>query len=275
VNRNQLHTLPVRWPDLETQRTIAAVLSYIDDLIENNRQRIRVLEEMAGRIYYEWFVHLHFPGHESASIDSSHLSPMPEGWKVWPLVEISEITMGQSPPSQFYNENGIGTPFHQGVTDFGAHFPTDRKFCTIKGRRAKAGDILISVRAPVGRINVALHDLVIGRGLAAVRSRTGHQAFLFRALRNSVFAEEDSMGGGTIFKAIGKSELEQVGVMTPPVAIADAAEQVFAQNLEMIRALTLQERCLVDLRDFLLPRLLSGQVDVSALDLDAAVEVTA
>jgi type I restriction enzyme S subunit len=267
-NLGQLRQLRVRVPKLASQQRIAAILGALDDLIENNRRRIQILEEMAKAIYREWFVHFRLPGSDTSAL-------MPGGWKVRPLVEVAEVTMGQSPPSQFYNEDGIGTPFHQGVTDFGTNFPINRKFCTIEGRKAKADDILVSVRAPVGRINVALHDLVIGRGLAAVRSRTGHQAFLLRVLRDSVFAEEDSMGGGTIFKAIGKSELEQADMMMPPATIADSAEQVFAQNLKMVKALTLQERCLASLRDVLLPRLLSGQVDVSDLDLDAVVEATA
>src|SRR3546814_9473871 len=88
----------------------------------------------------------------------------------------------QSPKSEFYNTDGVGTPFHQGVTDFGSHFPTHRKFCSVDGRSAVEGDILVSVRAPVGRLNLADTTLVIGRGIAAIRSRSGHQNLLFEKL---------------------------------------------------------------------------------------------
>src|SRR3546814_3489964 len=106
------------------------------------------------------------------------------------------------------------TAYEMGISDwssdvcssdlFGAHFPTHRKFCTVDGRAAVEGDILVSVRAPVGRLNLADTTLVIGRGIAAIRSRSGHQNLLFEKLKE-VFAEEDSMGGGTIFKADRKS----------------------------------------------------------------------
>src|SRR3546814_8999475 len=104
----------------------------------------------------------------SSDVCSSDL----EGWEAVPLVDVALITMGQSPKSEFYNTDGVGTPFHQGVTDFGSHFPTHRKFCTVDGRSAVEGDILVSVRAPVGRLNLADTTLVIGRGIAAIRSRS-------------------------------------------------------------------------------------------------------
>ena len=146
---------PILLPPLPTQRKIAAVLSAYDDLIENNTHRIEILEEMAQAIYREWFVEFRFPGHEDVPMVDSELGLIPHGWDVKQLGEMCHVIMGLSPKSEFYNETGDGLPFHQGVTDFGERFPTDRVYCTIQKRIAEIDDILFSVRAPVGRINIA------------------------------------------------------------------------------------------------------------------------
>lgn len=175
--------------------------------------------------------------------------------------------MGQSPKSEFYNSDGIGLPFHQGVTNFGVRYPEHKNWCTDENRIAEEGDILLSVRAPVGRINVAPERLVIGRGLAALRSRRGTQVHLFESLRE-VFSEEDSMGGGTIFKAVTKSDLERISLVRPPVGIVESFEGTVGPMFELVRNLTFQGRVLRQARDLLLPRLISGDLDVSELDLD-------
>ena len=97
------------------RRSIAATLSAYDDLIENNSRRIKLLEEMAQRIYREWFIDFHYPGHGDIALVDSELGPMPEGWSVAALSALATITMGQSPPSSAYNRDGVGLPFHQGV----------------------------------------------------------------------------------------------------------------------------------------------------------------
>ncbi len=272
------HTAPerikavrVRIPDTSVQRRVASILDAIDDLIENNWARVEVLEGMAGTIYREWFVRFRYPGHEDVPVAHPPLGTIPDGWAVVPLVEVAELTMGQSPRSDFYNTQGLGKPFHQGVTDFGAHIPRHRKFCTVDARLAQAGDVLVSVRAPVGRINVADTTLVIGRGLAAIRSKLGCQSLLLASLKE-VFAEEDAMGGGTIFNAIGKKELEQVQVVRPPHDLAAAANEALAPIFSLIRSLTFANRRLSSLRDDLLPKLVTGTLDVSHLDLDALTE---
>ncbi len=262
-------------PGLDIQHVVVQILGAIDDLIENNRRRIELLEQMAQAIYREWFVHFRYPGHEGAALVDSPLGPIPEGWEVKPLASVASLTMGQSPLSKHYNSEGIGRPFHQGVSDFGEHFPSNRKYCSVKGRRAMGGDVLVSVRAPVGRLNIAIDDLIIGRGLAAVRSITGCQALLFRALKDVVFAEEDAMGGGTIFKAVGKKELEQIPMICATAELKTVAEAVLVDNLALIRSLNFANRALAGIRDLLLPKLVTGQIDVSGLDLDALTESVA
>jgi len=200
LNRNHAHLLPVGVPSVATQRRIAAVLSAFDELIEINERRIEVLEDLARSLYREWFVRFRFPGHEDATFVGSARGEIPERWTVCRLDAIAAIVMGQSPRSEFYNEIGEGLPFHQGVADYGDLLPTHRKYCTLESRTADAMDLLCSVRAPVGRLNLADERLVIGRGLAAIRRVDDNQALLLEQLRYPL-GEEDSLGSGTIFKA--------------------------------------------------------------------------
>jgi len=274
-NLGQLKKINLSIPPLDVQSKIAEVLGNIDDLIKINRQRVVVLEDMARALYREWFVHFRYPGHESVPLVDSELGPIPEGWQTTALAEAAKVTMGQSPASEFYNSEGVGKPFHQGVAGFGLHFPTTRKWCSVEGRSAFDGDVLISVRAPVGRINIADTDMLIGRGLAAVRARDGRQGLLLGRLRE-VFADEDSMGNdGAIFKSLGKAEFAAVPVVVPPEDLANAANEILTDNLSMTRTLTHSSRHLAAIRDVLLPKLVTGQIDVSAIDLSTLLEESA
>ena len=111
---------------------------------------------------------------------------------------------GSVAQTDFYNDKGEGLPFHQGVTNFGRHFPTHKMFSTAE-RRWRGGRHLGSVRAPVGRINMSPSRLVIGRGLSTIRSRKGQR--ISAAPLFETFKEEDSMGNGAIFKAVSKQEV--------------------------------------------------------------------
>jgi hypothetical protein len=127
-------------PEAPARALIASALRSFDDLIENNRQRVDVLEEMARSVYREWFVRFRYPGYENVELVDSAVGPIPSGWTVAPLKDVADIVMGQSPSSEFYNDEGIGKPFHQGVSDFGSHFPTTRKWCSANGRAGSLGN---------------------------------------------------------------------------------------------------------------------------------------
>jgi len=190
---------------LQTQKRIASILSAYDDLIENNLKRIKLLEETAQNIYKEWFVNFRFPNYENTPINQE--TGLPEGWGVKKLSEMVILTMGQSPESQFYNTNGEGLPFHQGVTGYGHRFVSHSTYCSKMTRIAEEGDILFSVRAPVGRLNIAPERLIIGRGLSAIRNNRNCQSFQFYQLKNHFF-QEDMIGGGAIFNSVTKNDLE-------------------------------------------------------------------
>jgi type I restriction enzyme S subunit len=253
--------LRVDFPSLPIQRRIAGILSAHDELIENSQRRIKILEEMARALYREWFVHFRFPGHESVPRVPSLLGEIPQGWQVLKLGDVCSLTMGQSPKSEFYNEIGEGIAFHQGVTDFGDRFPSNRLFCTAEGRVAEPGDILFSVRAPVGRMNIADKRLMLGRGLSAIRHRENFQAFLWEQLR-SHFTRDDMIGNGAIFASVTKDDMRSINLLCPPRSLIAAATRHFDPLHSEIETLSRQIENLRRTRESLLPRLLSGQIEL-------------
>ena len=259
--------LKISLPNFSTQKKIAFILSTYDDLIENNTRRIAILEEMAQMIYREWFVKFRFPGHEKVKVVDSSLGKIPEGWEVKTLEDECDLVMGQSPKSEFYNEDGVGLAFHQGVTDFGHRYPSDRVFCTVENRIAGKGDILISVRAPVGRINLANKKIIIGRGLCAIRHKRGSQWFAFHLLTEK-FKEEDIMGNGAIFKAVTKGDIQKIEFLLPNSNLIRSFENLCGYMGDNIGVLTNKNKILRQTRDLLLPKLISGDLDVSDLDIE-------
>jgi type I restriction enzyme S subunit len=153
-------------------------------------------------------------------------SELPIGWKKAPLIEIAEIIMGQSPPSEYYNTNGEGLPFFQGKAEFGDLYPEPIKWCSEPSKVAQKDDILISVRAPVGPTNLAPNECCIGRGLAAIRPRDGIPSkYLLYYLRN-IETSLDELGTGTTFKAISGKVLHSISV---PVAPPEQQKRIVAE----------------------------------------------
>ena len=264
VSPSQVESIEIPLPSLPVQQRIAGILAAYDELIENNQRRILILEDMARSLYREWFVNFRYPSHESVPLVDSFLGPIPQGWYVKKLKEICNLTMGSSPKSEFYNETGEGQPFHQGVTNFGDRFPTDRLFCTVEGRIAEAGDILFSVRAPVGRMNITDKKIIIGRGLSAIRHKAGHQAFLWEQLR-SKFTEDDMMGNGAIFASVTKDDMQGIELLCPTEQVVQNATRYFEPLHTEVEVLIKQAANLRRTRDLLLPRLLSGQVALNVM----------
>ena len=263
-----LDNLKINLPEIHNQKYIVDLLFTYDNLIDNNRKRIQLLEESARLLFREWFVYFRFPGHEkghpvrkSDSNGVKIIDGVPEGWEKRKLKEIANITMGQSPKSEFYNEDGNGLPFHQGVSNFSHRFPENKTYCTVNNRLAHEGDILFSVRAPVGRINITLEKIVIGRGLAALKSKTNHQNFLFYKLVSHFF-KDDMIGGGAIFASITKKGLEDVELLHPSKDLINSFEVIVKPTDQQIRYLTIQNQKLAQARDLLLPRLMNGTIQV-------------
>ncbi len=137
-------------------------------------------------------------------------------WQTLHLSDVADVIMGQSPPGTTYNEIGEGLPFFQGVKDFNYRHPTPRVFCTAPSRVARPGDILLSVRAPIGRVNVADRECAIGRGLSIIRSKSAEDSrFLEFALRFLEPAWEAIEGTGSVFGNATRQDIETLAIPWP------------------------------------------------------------
>lgn len=166
--------------------------------------------------------------------------------------------MGQSPKSEFYNEKGLGLPFHQGVKDFNDLYPTIRVFSTEGNQLAERGDLLFSVRAPVGRMNIATDKIIIGRGLSSIRHINKKQSFLISVLFNR-FTEKDMLGNGSIYKSINKGELETLQFLYPSDSLVDKFESIASKYFEEIKVLSDSNKKLIQIRDVLIENLVTGK----------------
>ena len=258
ISLSLLRKFPIPVPDDEKiMRKVVATLSRYDSLIENYQKQIKLLEEAAQRLYKEWFVDLHFPGHEYTKI----VDGVPEGWEKKRLSDIANIIMGQSPKSEFYNTEGDGIPFHQGVGSYGYRFVVDNVYSTSFTRIAEPNSILFSVRAPVGRLNITKNKIVIGRGLASINHKMGYQSYLYYLLKEKFF-KDNIIGNGAIFASISKDELYNLVFFIPSDEIVkryDAIANKIDKNIQYVDS---QIRLLTEARDRLLPKLMSGEIAV-------------
>ena len=250
ITISDLEKLVIKLPPLETQKKIAVVLSSF----ELNNKINQNLEQQAQAIFKSWFVDFEPFG-----------GKMPEEWKVGNLYEIANVTMGQSPDGKSYNENGYGEVFYQGRAEFGSRYPTRRLYTTEPKRMANAGDILMSVRAPVGDINVALEKCCIGRGLASISSRDNFNSFILYTLMNLKRSFDIYNAEGTVFGAINKDSLNSIEVIIPTKEEIYKFEEIASNLDKKIRQNTIEVQKLQKIRDTLLPKLMSGEIDVDKI----------
>ncbi len=265
-------------PSLQEQKSIAHILSTLDDKIEVNNQINKTLENMAQAIFKQWFVDFEFPNEDGEPYQSSggemvdsELGMIPKGWEVKTLGDIALITMGQSPKGTSYNETGEGVVFYQGRTDFTKRFPERRLYTTEPKRMAKSGDILMSVRAPVGDINIANEECCIGRGLCALSSQKDYNSFLHYLMLNLKERFNVFNGEGTVFGSINKNDLNGMKVVIGSDYVLEKFECVIKNMDNQYHILEKESRRIVEIRDILLPKLMSGEIRVP---LDSEGEVS-
>lgn len=258
--------------NLKTQQSIAAVLFVLDKKIALNKQINARLEEMAKTLYDYWFVQFDFPDangkpYKSSGgemvFDETLKREIPKGWAVKSLNQVADIVMGQSPDGASYNLEQEGTIFFQGSTDFDWRFPNVRQYTTSPTRFAQKGDILLSVRAPVGDLNISPFECCIGRGLAALRSKSGNNSFLFYVMKYFKTVFERRNTEGTTFGSITKDDLHSLKLAVPADKVLEKYNEISSKYDEMIFIRSQQNHQLTQLRDFLLPMLMNGQVSVA------------
>ena len=253
VQTDELKRYEFLLPPLPEQRAIAGVLSSLDDKIDLLRRQNRTLEALAETLFRQWFVERR-PEPVEGEAD--------EGWKKGKLGEEMNIIMGQSPPGESYNENSDGMMFFQGRAEFDFRFPNTRLFCTQPKRYAKTYDTLVSVRAPVGDINMAFEDCCIGRGLAAIRHKQGYISYTYYRMKSLKDEYETFEQQGTVFGSIGKDEFNGIDILIPPDLLIEKFEKLAYPFDEKIYINSQQIRSLEKMRDELLPKLMSGEVRV-------------
>ncbi len=269
------YNIKVKLPDLTTQRHLATILVNIDKKIALNRAINQNLEALAKQLYDYWFVQFDFPNEEGKTYKSCGGAMayneklkrnIPEGWNDGIFSDIANITMGQSPDGSSYNETGEGEIFYQGSTDFGIRFPSVRMYTTSPTRFAKQGDILMSVRAPVGAVNIANTDCCIGRGLSAINSKIGSITYIYYVIHYLKVRFDSLNTAGTTFGSITKDELFNLSVVVPSNDAIERFEAICKPIFDKQMEIGFEIESLVKQRDELLPLLMNGQVSLRNCD---------
>jgi type I restriction enzyme S subunit len=265
LNRNHIHDLPVWIPPLDEQRRIASVLSSFDDLTENNRRRMTLLEDAARQLYREWFIRLRFPGHEHRSIRDG----VPEGWKSTTAIASMDILSGGTPKTTVSDYWDGDIPFYTPKDASDACYTlttersiTERGLKNCNSRLYPPDTVFISARGTVGKLSLAARPMAMSQSCYALVGK-GHvsQLFLFSALREAIdhFKQHAS---GAVFDAIVVDTFKLIPFTVPDQKAVRLFEETIGPLFRQVANLTEQNDKLRAARDLLLPRLMSGEIAV-------------
>ena len=249
-----LREFSVVCPPLPEQHAIAYILQTIQEAKSTRQREITLERERKAALMDYLFSH----GTRSESRKQTEIGEIPESWEVVRLEDTCHIIMGQSPPSTTYNNEGIGMPFLQGKAEFTELFPVPTKYCTMRLRISPQGSVLMSVRAPVGDVNLADTEYVIGRGLTSISLKYGNNLFLFYLLlhhKNRIQAQ----GYGSIFKSINKATINDFIVPLPQLSEQDAIAKIFQTVDKKIQTLKQEAEYLDELFHAMLEELMTGR----------------
>ena len=272
ISISDVSNLKFDLPSVENQKLIVKSLKILDQKIALNRAINDNLEAMAKQIYDYWFVQFDFPNEEGKPYKScggkmvwneNLKREIPEGWNDGCFSDIANITMGQSPDGSSYNEDSEGVIFYQGSTDFGIRFPSVRMYTTAPTRFAKQGDILMSVRAPVGAVNIANTDCCIGRGLSAINSKIGSMTYIYFVIHYLKVRFDNLNSVGTTFGSITKDDLHGLPIVIPSSDVIKMFESISKPIFDKQMNIGQEIENLTKQRDELLPLLMNGQVSVN------------
>lgn len=276
ANAQVLTSFPMLLPPLPTQRKIAAILSAYDDLIENNTRRIKILEEMARLIYREWFVKFRFPGHEKVRMVDSELGPIPEGWEVRRLSDLVDTQYGYTESAK---ELPVGPKYLRG-TDINKNSYIDWDkvpFCPItdedyKKYKLKQGDILVIRMADPGKVGIVEQSVeaVFASYLIRlkIKSLSVTPYYLFYFMLSDRYQNYiNGASTGTTRKSASASVITDISLVIPPKEIIDMFEEIIMGYRKFLNILLKQNNILRRTRDLLLPKLISGELDVEDLDI--------
>ena len=247
----RIYEVKVRVPNIATQRRIAAILSAYDDLIENNTRRIAILEEMARRIYEEWFVRFRFPGHEHTRMVDSPLGPVPEGWDVVRLDDVLVLQRGFDLPKQDRTDGPF--PIISATGGSATHHE-----CRVKGPGVVTGR-----SGSLGTVTYVESDFwPLNTTLWIKKFVVGSPLFSFYLLNTIDLAGFNS---GAAVPTLNRNDVHGLPVLRPTPDVLAQFDEVAPPMMKLKRRLELMSENLLSTRDLLLPKLISGELDVSDL----------
>lgn len=272
LNRNYVYGLSVRKYDLPVQRRIAGILSAYDELIENNKRRIKILEEMARSLYREWFVLFRFPDHDKVKMLPSPIGPIPQGWEVKTLSEIADVNRAQinprtAPPEVHYIDISSVSP---GQIDAIIAYP----FAEAPGRARRIvqhGDILWSCVRPNRRSHALVMqpalNTIASTGFAVLTATKVPFSFLYLATTTDDFVSFlTNRATGSAYPAVSAKTFEDAVVLIPPTKLLKKFGETTIPMAEQIHIFQDKTSNLRRTRDLLLPRLLSGHIEIQNAD---------
>jgi type I restriction enzyme S subunit len=262
LSQANLRQVEILLPPLPTQRRIAGILGAYDELIENCQRRIRILEAMARAIYREWFVHFRFPGHEKLPRVASPLGDIPKGWVVKPLKDVADVTYGFPFQSTKFNTMGVGTPVIRirDLLDASTNTFTDEN--AVSKHHIKNGDILVGMDGDFHMCIWSGGHALQNQRVAKFESRGQIGNYhLFLALESPIQAWNKSIVGTTVAH-LGDSHIKAIQLLWPPTALLAKTREILEPISAQVIGLKRQVKNLCTTRDLLLPRLLSGQIEL-------------
>jgi type I restriction enzyme S subunit len=257
---------PIAIPPLSSQDGIVGVLRGFDDLIENNRRRIEILEEMARLLYREWFVHFRFPGYEDVELVDSELGPIPEGWESRTLGEVAEnFDRKRVPLSKMQRAEMQGPYPYYGaakIFDYVDDYIFDGEYLLL----GEDGTVVDGAGGPM--LQLANGKFWCNNHAHVLRGTDVSTRRLWCALRGYPIAGHVT---GAAQPKITQANMNRIPILVPPAAVADEFDAAIDPMIDLWFNLDQQNRVLREARDLLLPRLVSGELDVSELDEDGVL----
>jgi len=263
-------------PLIDTQRKIAAVLSAYDYLVENNNRRIKLLEEVAKRLYQEWFADFRYPGHKNVLLVDSEIGPIPRGWKVLAIEDVGRLVTGTTPPSGapewWGSEVAFVTP-----TDlsYGRIWVAPERRLSALGAQKLASRLLPTgavcftcIGATIGKICITHEPSITNQQINSVIPATDrvNSDFLFHKLTTDADRIRGTAGGAAT-PIISKSSFGAIRLGWPPLDLQNLFGRHVHECHELVASLERQNEVLRSSRDLLLPLLISGEIDVAHLDI--------
>ena len=269
ITYNELSRMKIKLPPLDEQKAIAHILSTLDDKIEVNNQINKTLENMAQVIFKQWFVDFEFPNEDGEPYKSSggemvesELGMIPKGWEVVELNKLAKLTMGLSPKSESYNTDYIGTPLLNGAADFNNGLIKANKFTTQPTRICEKGDLVFCIRATIGNITFADQEFCLGRGVAALKPLSGSYIGLIYFNLDMAMERLKANATGSVILGLSKPDINNLKIILPSEDILNRFSEISNNILNFKHNFEREIGELIDIRDSLLPKLMSGEIRV-------------